>query len=216
MAVAEEKTSMQDIRKDSIAAEKELVMIGRERVDGEVKRKADPTEELFGVLHRARRMGLSWEETASLAGISPTVLERWRREWPDKFEVLDAVVSSATIEVAHALYKLATGYDTYETDKNGNQRKVHVKGDTRAAIYWLEARGGWSAEAPQKNPPGGAKDLENMTDGQVVQKLTATVEQLNNELSRLGLSPPITVTGDDDIIEAVPRGGDGDDFEVEI
>lgn len=94
------------------------------------------------------RDGLTDEQIAHNAGITPTTLYDWKNRFPQISEALKKGKEVVDIEVENALLKRALGYEYTErrievSDKDGKkvvQTVKHVPADTTAQIFWLKNR----------------------------------------------------------------------------
>lgn len=137
-------------------------------------------------------LGLTDAEMARFFDVSRNTLHRWKAENPGFRDAVQRGKEIADAEVAHALYKRATGMRIVsEKAWKGNDGKIviaktvtEVPPDTRAAIHWLanRRRGPWAAQdrgtptTTQGNTPEepGRDALESMT----IEELDARIEVL--------------------------------------
>lgn len=91
--------------------------------------------------------GLTDDEMAEMFGISPDLIDAWKKFYPSFAKAIDSGRTFADANVVKALYDNAIGFD-YETDEVVKTRTgahvVTVKkrslGDTQAQKFWLENR----------------------------------------------------------------------------
>ena len=112
------------------------------------------TEDGLLLLRKWARNGLTDEEIAENMGVAYSTLKEWKKKYPDISAAIKKTKDIYDSEVEEALEKAALGYYVYEeTWKNkwnakikefelvlDQRKKVWVKPDTTAQIFWLKNR----------------------------------------------------------------------------
>lgn len=98
--------------------------------------------------HKLALLGMTDEEMATFFGVTAQTFYNWQKEHPPFFEAVQSGKVVADAEVAHSLYRKATGI-TYEVERlrknaEGLAEKVSLKvyepPDTGAMKLWLTNR----------------------------------------------------------------------------
>ena len=117
-------------------------------------------EEKLTILAAWARAGKTDDEIAKLVGISRSTLGEWKKKHDKISEALSTWKDYADRHVENSLYRAALGYTvtnkkpiktrhvTYEDGKKIKEDEVieyaeetvHVEGDTKAIVFWLENR----------------------------------------------------------------------------
>ena len=117
-------------------------------------------EEKLTILAAWARAGKTDDEIAKLVGISRSTLGEWKKKHEKISEALSTGKDYADRLVENSLYRAALGYTvtnkkpiktrhvTYENGKKIKEDEVieyaeetvHVEGDTKAIVFWLENR----------------------------------------------------------------------------
>lgn len=93
-------------------------------------------------------LGMTDEEMAQFFGVTPQTFYNWQKQFPAFFEAVHAGKDAADAEVAHSLYKKATGI-TYEVERLRKNKEgeseivklsVYEPPDTAAMKQWLSNR----------------------------------------------------------------------------
>lgn len=154
------------------------------------------------------RDGLTDEQIAHNAGISPSTLYDWKGKFPELSEALKHGKDVVDRQVENALLKRALGYSytevrVEESEKDGQKvtrTKKFIPPDTTAQIFWLKNRKpkDWRDKPPEAPDPNAKSD----------NGLMAALEESAKEAFPDGVFDvqPETATGDD-MVEAP---GDGE------
>lgn len=135
--------------------------------------------------YRLALLGLTDEEMAEAFGISHDTLYRWQNEHSAFSEAIQKGKVRADANVAHSLYKRATGMvvtaERAMKNKDGEvviaQTKTEIPPDTGAAVRWLanRQRGRWTgADASGPPLPGddeAPSDLKSMSNEQLQERI---------------------------------------------
>jgi hypothetical protein len=94
-------------------------------------------------------LGATDAEIADFFGVAESTVNNWKQQHPDFLESLKSGKSFADANVAHSLYRRATGWEhdavkIVADAKTGDSLLVpyveHYPGDTTAQIFWLKNR----------------------------------------------------------------------------
>lgn len=114
------------------------------------------------------RNGLSNEQIASNMGISRKTLHEWTKKFDKLRETLKKDKETADIAVENAVFKRACGYvEKVKKHINANGKivevedEVHIAGDVKAQIFWLQHRKPdvWSAAQDNSQTEGGVIEI---------------------------------------------------------
>lgn len=129
--------------------------------------------------YRLALLGLNDEEIAAAFGIHVDTFYRWQHEFPAFSEAIQKGKVRADADVAHSLYKRATGMvitsEKAFKGKDGEvvvaQTKTEIPPDTGAAAKWLanRQRGRWTAK---EDGTGGSEDPSDTPDNQPLRNLS--------------------------------------------
>ena len=132
------------------------------------------------------RNGLSNEQIASNIGISRKTLHEWTKKYEKLREVLKKDKETADIAVENAVFKRACGY-TEKVRKHINvggkleeiEEEVHIPGDVKAQIFWLQHR---KPEAWNAAPENMQEDVGGVIEIPIAQSEKTNAEAaLKNE-----------------------------------
>ena len=123
-------------------------------------------------------LGATDIQMAEFFGVSNQTFNAWKKKQPDLLDALKRGKAVADANVAHGLYKRATGYEiTEEVIKTvaGKIERVettkHFPPDTAAAFIWLKNRVPTQFKDKQQIEHSGRIDYANLTDDEIERKI---------------------------------------------
>ena len=123
-------------------------------------------------------LGATDIQMAEFFGVSNQTFNAWKKKQPELLDALKRGKSVANANVAHGLYRRATGYEFQEEvikTVSGKIERVattkHVPPDTAAAFIWLKNRDRANWMDKQQIEHSGRIDYSNLTEEELERKI---------------------------------------------
>jgi len=189
-------------------------------------------ESMPGRVFKLALLGLADKDLAVAFGVSAWTISEWKTNYPEFEEALHKGRIHANAEVAHAMFKRATGYDYYQQEvkvlrsKDGEKAvtvevRKHVIPNVTAGIFWLKNKsrndlkisGNWQDvyKTEHSGPNGGPIELTEKTDlsGLNAKELAALASaglKISGNIKEL---PPSSDIIDAEFVDDEPDGSNG-------
>jgi hypothetical protein len=130
-------------------------------------------------------LGAIDDEIADFFEVAVATINNWKHQHPDFLDAMRRGKTEADAEVAHSLYKKATGY-SYETERlvgKGDDKKVakltvHVEADTTAAQFWVKNRKSAVWNDHKQVEVGSPGSFDNMDQKELLDYIRAEQEAI--------------------------------------
>jgi len=135
-------------------------------------------------------------QLANFFRVTEKTINTWKKSHPEFADALRRGKTIADAEVAHALYKRATGYAHPEMQVNCYQGEIikteltkHYAPDTTACIFWLKNRqpDQWKDKVEVNGSMKLDKDTLAMIETQFVTRMAAAHERQRDVLAARGM-----------------------------
>lgn len=141
-------------------------------------------------------LGATDKQLCEFFNVAESTLNLWKQKQPKFLDALKRGKVVADANVAHALYKRATGYSCKETHVSNYQGEVtlteitkHYPPDTTACIYWLKSRQpeNWKDKIEVNASIKLDKELLEQIENQFVTKMAEAHERQKEVLKERGI-----------------------------